>query len=237
MSSASPPGWDIRLGRLARDWSPFWLTLLAVRNHRVGRWEGELSERVNRLPDALNAPLWGVMQLGALASPLVLGGVAVLAGRPVLGRRLAGSGIAAYVLAKAVKRVVERGRPLEFLPDVRVRGRPASGDGFVSGHAAVSMALAVEACEYFGSRARPLPLLGAPLVGLARVYVGAHLPLDVIGGAALGWAIARTRSAAGAWVEHSCALDQRDAGRPSRRRTSPAAASPSAAPPRMSSGR
>ena len=29
----------------------------------------------------------------------------------------------------------------------------------------------------------------AILVGLARVYVGAHLPLDVVGGAVMGWAI------------------------------------------------
>jgi undecaprenyl-diphosphatase len=30
----------------------------------------------------------------------------------------------------------------------------------------------------------------AVLVALARVYVGAHLPLDVLGGAALGLAVA-----------------------------------------------
>jgi undecaprenyl-diphosphatase len=27
-------------------------------------------------------------------------------------------------------------------------------------------------------------------VGIARIYVGAHLPLDVVGGLSLGWAIA-----------------------------------------------
>jgi glycosyltransferase 2 family protein len=27
------------------------------------------------------------------------------------------------------------------------------------------------------------------MVAFARIYVGAHLPLDVLGGAAMGWAI------------------------------------------------
>jgi membrane-associated phospholipid phosphatase len=182
----------MRLERLAVAWAPFCLTLLAVRNRRVSQWESGVSQRVNRLPDWLHPPVWSVMQLGALAAPPVLAGVAVVAGRPALGRRLATSGLTAYVLAKGVKRVVRRGRPLEFLPGVTVRGRPASGDGFVSGHAAVSMALAVEAYDEFGPSARALPLLGASVVGLARIYVGAHLPLDAIGGAALGWAVATT---------------------------------------------
>jgi undecaprenyl-diphosphatase len=98
----------------------------------------------------------------------------------------------AYLAAKFVKRVVRRGRPGELVADVVIRGRPATGGGYVSGHAAVSMALAVEAVALVPERTRPLPLVGASLVAIARVYVGAHLPLDAVGGAALGWAISRT---------------------------------------------
>jgi undecaprenyl-diphosphatase len=100
--------------------------------------------------------------------------------------------MSAYLLAKAVKRVVGRGRPGDLVVGVIIRGRPATGGGYVSGHAAVSMALAVEAGALVPGRARGLPIVGASVVALARVYVGAHLPLDALGGAALGWAISRT---------------------------------------------
>jgi undecaprenyl-diphosphatase len=39
-----------------------------------------------------------------------------------------------------------------------------------------------------GPAARALTLTAMPVVGLTRLYVGAHLPLDIAGGAALGLA-------------------------------------------------
>jgi membrane-associated phospholipid phosphatase len=34
-----------------------------------------------------------------------------------------------------------------------------------------------------------LALLGAAVTGASRMYVGAHLPLDIVGGAAVGWLV------------------------------------------------
>ena len=45
------------------------------------------------------------------------------------------------------------------------------------------------ALPYVSDGWRPLPLALAGFVPLARVYVGAHLPLDSIGGSALGVAV------------------------------------------------
>ena len=58
--------------------------------------------------------------------------------------------------------------------------------GFPSGHVAVAAALTVVVTPYLRGRWRLLPLIVAVIVCLGRMYVGAHVPLDLIGGAALG---------------------------------------------------
>ena len=58
----------------------------------------------------------------------------------------------------------------------------------MSGHSAVAVALATVASPFLGRRARRVAWTLAGLVCVARIYVGSHLPLDVVGGAALGWA-------------------------------------------------
>ena len=135
------------------------------------------------------AVVWAVMQLGNVL--IVPASVAVAAAfrHWWLALELLVAGVGTYLGAKVVKGIVPRGRPGGLLSDVVIRGAEAHGRGFVSGHAATLAALATVAWPWLGRRARIAVVVLVAVVCLARVYVGAHLPLDVIGGAGLGVAV------------------------------------------------
>ncbi len=98
------------------------------------------------------------------------------------------AGILAYVLDNIVKLIVDRGRPPAYLSDVLVHGYPTDprGTGYPSSHTAVAVAVVVAAWPWLDRRWRAAGALAAVLIGLNRMYVGAHFPLDILGGAAVG---------------------------------------------------
>jgi membrane-associated phospholipid phosphatase len=163
-----------------------WL-LLADRADTVPDWESDVFGVVNRLPDALRWPLWPVMQLGTFWMCIV-GGAAVYAltrrVRPSLAAAVAV--VLAWVAARIVKESIQRGRPAVLLDDVNLREGDVDGQGYVSGHTTIAFALATVLTAVLPGRWRWVPFPVASVVGFARIYFGAHLPLDVLGGAGLG---------------------------------------------------
>lgn len=164
-----------------------WLVLLGRARSQVPGWEVTAFDLANRLPGALRWPLWTVMQLGNLWMWWAGGAVAFL-----LTRRLrdavavALSVLLAAAAAQIVKDVVARGRPVDLVDGVNLRESGVDGYGYVSGHTTAAFAFATALTPLVPPRWRWLPLALAALVGLARMYMGVHLPLDVVGGAGLG---------------------------------------------------
>ena len=161
-------------------------TAMVARSHRVGPCEATTFRAVNGLPDSIYVPTWVIMQLGTLGAAPAAAGAAWLAGESDLAVRLLAGGAGTWALSKLVKRMVRRPRPSVLLAGVRCRGHQAAGLGYLSGHAGVAVALGAAAMPHLGPAGRALVMTAVPVVGLSRIYVGAHLPLDVAGGAALG---------------------------------------------------
>ncbi|MFN8233360.1 MAG: phosphatase PAP2 family protein [Actinomycetota bacterium] len=140
----------------------------------------------NGASDSIYPVVWPLMQYGTFVTiPLVTIATLVL-GRTRLAVELASAGIAVYLLAKLAKAIWVRDRPGRVLEEVQLRGVGAGEHGFPSGHAAVSAAIAFILFAFLPRRWRWVPVALAVVVSLGRLYVGAHLPLDVVGGACLG---------------------------------------------------
>ena len=167
------------------------LGMIAVRNGTVSGFEESIFHAINDLPQALYPLLWPFQQAGAVLVGPVVALVAFVLGY----RRLAAAALVVtvmkLVLERVVKAMVTRERPGTSIgPDIHMRGAvSATGESFVSGHAVLIAALASIVTPYLRGRWKVVPWILVGLVLVARVYVGAHNPLDVVCGAALGVAI------------------------------------------------
>lgn len=155
-------------------------------------WEVSLFRTINDLPRQAEWILWPLQQAGmALAVPVgaVVLWLVVRHWRPPV-TLIAGGIVFGWGGAKLIKEWVDRGRPGSLLDDVSFGyDVPVDGFGYPSGHAVVVFTLATVFAPYVGRRTRwALYGLGI-LVVFSRIYMGAHMPLDVIGGAAYGIAI------------------------------------------------
>ncbi len=168
----------------------FALCAVVVADGRVGPAERAAFHAVNGLPDWLYLPMLLFQYLGVLVVPLV-----VAAGALAFRRwRLAAALVLVVPLKLATERVakllVERERPGTTVPDAILHGVPSAGLSFTSGHAIITFAIAGLLVLVLPRRWGIVAFVLATLNAVARVYLGAHNPLDVVGGAAIGLAIA-----------------------------------------------
>jgi len=154
---------------------------------RVSAWEQPVFRWLHEVPDWVDVVVWLPMQAGsAWAPPLVAlaAAVGLRRWRPVAGALVVGWG--GWLLAKEVKSFVGRARPADVFPDIVRDSALRDGLGFISGHTTVAFGLACVMSPYLSRYWRVAAYGLATTVGLVRIVVGAHLPLDVVGGAALG---------------------------------------------------
>jgi len=157
-----------------------------ARTMQVGATETQVFRRFNQGPDALHLPVWVVMQSGSLAAAFVAGGALARVGRTRTGCAAALAGTVTWVAVKLIKTRIGRGRPADVLEGANVRGHAQTGLGYPSGHAAVAATLASITMPAPAAVQQVAAVAFGGVIGGTRMYVGAHLPLDVVGGVAIG---------------------------------------------------
>ena len=158
-----------------------------ARSGSVGPLERKAFEAINGLPDALSPAMRAAQLLGVLAVGPIAVIVALLLRRWRLAVAAALVTVGKLAAERVVWQVVQRDRPGTTIADAIVRGgTPTTGVSFVSGHVVLVTGLAWVVTPYLHSWWRLAPWAVVVVVAFARIYLGAHAPLDVLGGMGLG---------------------------------------------------
>lgn len=160
-----------------------------ARREHLPAYEERVFRAANGAPDRWAIPVRVVMQAGTFGTVPAVATVAFLAGRRRLAAKLLAGGTLAWFGAKAIKPYGGRARPAGVLEDVITRERIEGDLGWISGHTAVATTMAFILADDLARWTRPVLAGVVAATAFGRMYVGAHLPHDTVGGAGLGMVI------------------------------------------------
>jgi undecaprenyl-diphosphatase len=92
------------------------------------------------------------------------------------------------LITQVLKRMADQPRPTASIPGLDVHGYPKDpfGNAYPSAHTSVAVGLVAALWPWLTWPQRAVGAAIALLVALNRLYIGAHWPVDVVGGAAIG---------------------------------------------------
>jgi membrane-associated phospholipid phosphatase len=139
-------------------------------------------------PRWLDRAMLGFTQVGNGFTTLAIAIILFLTGERILAYELILGTLTLWLLVTLVKLLVRRPRPFLKLTQARIVGYRARGRSFPSGHTCQSFFMATLMIQHFHASVEAAVFLYtiALLVGITRMYVGAHYPRDVLAGAILG---------------------------------------------------
>ena len=130
----------------------------------------------------------GFTQVGSALAALAIGLILFFTGNHLAAYEFSLGSITLWMVVEFLKALVRRSRPSFRVTKARIVGLRAIGQSFPSGHTSQAFFTATLLAPYFHAGGWMIFLLYgmALLVGLTRMYVGAHYPRDVLAGAILG---------------------------------------------------
>lgn len=169
-------------------------------------WEINLFDHIYSWPSALKPLMLFITQAGSSWMIAIVTTYLFYKKRRSLAVQVMIVGLSTYVVVEIAKRLVARPRPYSLLPYVHAREPMVSGYGFPSGHTAAITAVALLLYHFTPKNHRYLAFVWIGLVGLSRIYLGVHAPLDVVGGFCLGFMVLQlfllTRPSLVKWSKH-----------------------------------
>jgi undecaprenyl-diphosphatase len=166
--------------------------MLIVRSGKVSQVEKDVFHVINGLPDFLRPIMWVFQLAGLLLVPFVVAVIALIFRKWWLALCLVlAIPLKLFFEHDVVKKLVDRQRPgTSICHGVETCGHfrdvPLKGESFVSGHAIITGLVVTLLFCYLNRAGRIAVIAIALLNGIARVYLGAHNPLDIVGGLAVG---------------------------------------------------
>lgn len=165
------------------------LSLVWSAGQRLDTWVFLLVNLRDCHPRWLDRIMWLATQVGNMLTALFLAGLFFVINFRSLSVEVIFGTITLWLQVEIIKVLTDRARPFLALQGTRIIGWKERGRSFPSGHTAQTFFLMTLLSHYF-----PLGISGtlalyavALMVGFTRIYVGAHYPRDVIGGAVLGF--------------------------------------------------
>ena len=155
---------------------------------RVDVWAFLVFNLRGARPAWLDWTMLGFTQIGGSVAAVAIGLILFFTGNHLVAYEFSLGSLTLWMIVELVKALVRRSRPIFRVTQARIVGYPAIGRSFPSGHTSQAFFTATLLAPYFHASAWGMLLLYAValLVGITRMYVGAHYPRDVLAGVILG---------------------------------------------------
>lgn len=159
-------------------------TMLAL-THKATGWEYTWFREINNQSEGFYRLMTIFTFFGSTWMAVISVAAAFFARYYRLAWRMALTIIGAYGVTFFAKHFIERARPGELFDQVHVR-MAEHGMGFPSGHTMLITVVALTLLPYLPWKVRWVLPIAIAAVAISRLYLGVHIPLDLVGGFTIG---------------------------------------------------